>query len=107
MSVQVRDNPDKSRYELFADGDLAGFARYRLDDGRMTLFHTEVDPAREGSGLGGALARGALDDARGRELVLVPTCPFIAGYIRRHPDEYLDIVVPEMRERVINGGKSG
>jgi hypothetical protein len=29
-------------------------------------------------------------------------CPFIAGYIRRHPDDYLDLVMPELREQLID-----
>jgi predicted GNAT family acetyltransferase len=47
-------------------------------------------------GLGGRLARAALDDARARRLVVVPYCPFIAAYIERHLDEYGDLVAPEM-----------
>ena len=101
MNVHVTDNPDESRYEVRADGQVAGFALYRLQDGGITFFHTEVDPAREGEGLGSRLARGALDDVRGRGFDVVPLCPFIAGYIRRHPDEYLGLVVPGMRERVM------
>jgi len=100
MAVEVRDNPDEARYEIRADGELAGFARYRLDDGQITFFHTEIHPEHEGVGLGGQLARGALEDARARGLTVVPVCPFIADYIAHHPDEYLDMVVPEMRARL-------
>src|SRR3979409_193132 len=82
MSVEVRDNPDESRYEVFADGELAGFAEYRLHNGRITFIHTEIDPAHEGGGLGSSLARAALDDVKSRGLPVVPLCPFIAGYIR-------------------------
>ena len=31
---------------------------------------------------------------------LAPVCPFIAGFISRHADEYLGLVVPEMRARI-------
>jgi predicted GNAT family acetyltransferase len=103
VSVVVRDNPRRSRYVVFADGDPAGFALYRLRGDRMTLTHTEIDPAFEGRGLGGELARYVLDDVRARGLELEPLCPFMAGYIRRHPDEYLDLVVPSMREKVMEG----
>jgi predicted GNAT family acetyltransferase len=99
MSVQVRDNLTQSRAEVFAGGQLAGFAKYRLHDGRITFFHTEIDPAHEGSGLGSRLALAALDDVRARGLPVVPQCPYIAGFIRRHPDQYLDLVVPEMRSK--------
>jgi uncharacterized protein len=103
MSTEVRDNPPKSRYELLVDGRLAGFAQYRLDGERITMYHTEVEPEYEGRGLGDELARLALGDVRRRGLVLVPLCPFIAVYIRRHPGEYLDLVAPSLRERVIEG----
>jgi len=104
MSVEVRDNREQSRYEVWTDGQLAGFAQYRLDDGGITFFHTEIDPGYEGVGLGSRLARTALDDARARQLTVVPLCPFIADYIGRHPDEYLDMVVPSMQGKVTKNG---
>ena len=89
--IMVRDNPDASRYELFVGDELAGLASYGLSEGAMTIPHTEVQPQYEGRGLGARLARFALDDARERGLKVVPQCPFIAAYIRRHP-EYDDLV---------------
>jgi hypothetical protein len=103
MDAEVRDNRDESRYEVLADGALAGFAEYRLGDGRITFVHTEIDASHEGRGLGSTLARAALEDARARHLAVLPTCPFIARYIARHPD-YLELVVPSMRERVAGAG---
>lgn len=94
MSVEVADNPGASRYEVSVDGDVGGVAVYRLEDDRIVFLHTEIDLAHEGEGLGGRLARGALDDARERGLAVVPLCPFIAGWIRRHPD-YADLVSPD------------
>ncbi len=96
MNAEVRDNPTKYRYEVLADGELAGYAQYVLRGGRIAFVHTEVDESYEGLGLGGRLARAALDDARARGLVVEPFCPFIAGFIERHLDEYRDLVAPEM-----------
>jgi len=53
--------------------------------------HTEVDEAVEGTGVGSQLVRVALDDLRVRGVGLVPVCPFVAAYLRRHP-EYGDLV---------------
>jgi uncharacterized protein len=103
MAVEVRDNPGESRFEILSDGDVAGFVTYALHSDHITFIHTEIEPAYEGHGLGGQLARYVLDDARRRGLPVVPMCPFIAGYIRRHPDEYLDLVMPDLREQVIGG----
>ncbi len=100
MELEVKDHPAAGRYEIRADGKLAGFVQYRLNGNRITMFHTEVDEAFEGHGVGSTLAREALASVRARGLDLIPTCPFIAGYIARHPDEYLDLVAPAYRDRV-------
>ncbi|MQY03123.1 GNAT family N-acetyltransferase [Actinomadura macrotermitis] len=91
MSQQITDNAGQGRYEIREDGALAGFAEYRLDAGSIVFTHTEVDPAFEGKGVGSALARGALDDVRSRDLSVVPQCPFIKAWIDRHPD-YQDLL---------------
>jgi predicted GNAT family acetyltransferase len=54
--------------------------------------HTEVEDKFEGHGVGGALARGALDDVRARGFKVTPLCPFIAGWMKKHP-EYEDLHV--------------
>jgi uncharacterized protein len=99
VPIEIRDNSELGRYEILDGGRLAGFADYRLHDGRLILPHAEIDPEHQGAGLGSRLARFALDDARARELAIVPLCPFIASYVDSHP-EYLDMVAPAMRARV-------
>lgn len=89
--VQVRDVPDRSRYQATVDGGVAGVAVYQLRGGAIVFAHTEVDGAFEGHGVGGALARAALDDARARGLRVVPLCPFIRSWLDKHPD-YADLV---------------
>jgi predicted GNAT family acetyltransferase len=74
MNAEVRNNPAEYRYEVW----------------------TKVHEPYEGLGLGSWLARAALADARARGLMVVPFCPFIAGFIERHLDQYRDLVVPEM-----------
>jgi predicted GNAT family acetyltransferase len=89
---EVADRPVMHRYEAHLAGELAGFAAYRLSDDTITFVHTSVQPEFEGHGVGGALARFALDDARRRGLDIVVVCPFIKSWIERHPD-YADIGV--------------
>jgi uncharacterized protein len=88
---EVRDNAELNRYEVFVDGTMVGFARYVRRGGRAYFVHTEIDPRHEGSGLGLSLAHAALDAQRDRDELVVPLCPFIRGYIERHP-EYADVV---------------
>ena len=91
MSTTVADAPERSRFEISVDGALAGFALYRLRPGQIRFVHTEVDDAYAGQGLGGKLARAALDDARARGLAVRPDCPFIRRWIEKHP-YYADLV---------------
>jgi predicted GNAT family acetyltransferase len=92
VDVQVSQNEDEQRFEARVDGELAGSAYYETADDLIVFTHTEVDDAYEGKGVGSALAKGALDAARadGRRKV-VPRCPFIKGWIDRHPD-YRDLL---------------
>lgn len=94
MAASVRNNPDKHRYEIEVDGELAGFAAYRLRPGQVVFTHTEITPGHEGQGLGSRLAGGALDDVRANGLKAVPVCPFIARYLAKHP-EYADLRAEE------------
>jgi predicted GNAT family acetyltransferase len=84
---RVTNNPQASRYELWLGTTRAGFIQYRAEPGTVLLVHTEVDPAVEGQGLGERLVAGALDDLRARGLKLVPLCPFVRAYLRRHLDQ--------------------
>ncbi|MFT7836060.1 GNAT family N-acetyltransferase [Saccharothrix sp. BKS2] len=91
MAIEVHDVPDEKHFAAVVDGVPAGRAEYLRTAGLIVFTHTEVDPAFEGKGVGSALARAALDQARAWELPVMPQCPFIASYIARHP-EYVDIV---------------
>jgi predicted GNAT family acetyltransferase len=91
-NVVVTNNPDLLRYEARLGDELAGFAAYRLEEGRITFTHTEVGEAFGGKGVGSSLARGALDDVRATGgLTVLPLCPFIKGWIAKHED-YQDLL---------------
>jgi len=85
--IELVHNPALKRYEAHLDGKLAGFAEYMLAD-KLTVFtHTEVNPAFEGRGVGGAIARFGLDDVRDNGVnKVMALCPFIKAWIQKHPD---------------------
>ena len=90
--VTVRDNATERRYELLVDGEVAGYILYRLRPNRISLVHTEVDPAFAGRGLGARLVEGALNCVRARGLRVVANCPFVRSYLDAHPEFHdLDI----------------
>lgn len=97
----VRRNDDRNRYELTAEGQLAVCEFNRLTHAVM-FTHTEVPEALEGQGVGSTLVWGALDDVRAQGLEVIPLCPFVAAFIRRHR-EYLDLVSPVSRPQVERG----
>ena len=93
----VSNNLSRHRYELRMGEKIIGFSEYNLVGHDAVLFsHTEIEEGHEGKGYGSQLARSALDDVRAQGKQVIPMCPFIAAFIRRH-HEYLEIVRPDMR----------
>ncbi|HEX9984651.1 MAG TPA: GNAT family N-acetyltransferase [Thermoanaerobaculia bacterium] len=90
MSTDIRHNEAESRFETTIDGHTA-VAEYLLGDGRITFTHTHVPSELGGKGIGGQLAKTALEHARSQKLKVVPACQFIASYIERNP-EYQELV---------------
>jgi predicted GNAT family acetyltransferase len=98
MSIDVRDNPGESRYEILVDGSVAGFTTYTLQSDRIALIHTEVGEEYTGRGLGARLVAEELDDMRGRGLHVLPFCPLVRQFIEDNPT-YLDLVPAKDRAR--------
>lgn len=96
QGFQLSDNPERHRFELHVGKELAAFSEYNVLKTGLLFTHTEVLPAFEGRGIGSAIARYALDEVRRRSAQAIPVCPFIASYLRKHP-EYQDLVSPESR----------
>lgn len=94
-TVEVRDNPEKSRYEVWVDGVRAGHEQYELGEGTIAFVSTVVKPEFGGRGIASTLVEGAVADVRrsgGRTIVAV--CHFVQAWFRRHPDQR-DILAPE------------
>jgi uncharacterized protein len=96
METAVRNNTEQSRYELMVEDAVAGVVEYREDGDQVELTHTEVDPSYEGKGIGSHLAHAVLDNLRNEERSLIPSCRFINGYLKRHP-EFAELVPAERR----------
>jgi predicted GNAT family acetyltransferase len=90
--LKVVDNPGESRFEVRV-GDEAAFVEYRSTSSAIAYIHTEVPESLRERGIAARLAKHALDFARAEGLPVVPLCPYVAEYIRQHP-EYEDVVAP-------------
>ena len=84
--LDITNNDAARRWEARLDGELAGYAEYRASPSRVAFTHTVVDPQFEGRGIGSALAKTALDAAIAAGQRIVPYCPFVSAYLRRHHD---------------------
>jgi len=92
MSTTVANNPTESRFEVLVDGELGGFLSYVIDGSTIDLQHTLVVPNHRGEGLAGVLAERAFEDARAQGLRVIPSCPFVSGWLVDHPEVH-DLLV--------------
>ena len=98
--VVVSADKERNRYEITVDGQSAGYAAYVDHGGRRIFHHTEIGEQFGGRGLASRLIAAALADTRSHGLRVVPVCPFVAAYVKKHPDfdEILDPVTPQVSE---------
>lgn len=90
--IEVVQNTAKNRFEITVDGAMVGLADYMDDDGVRAFPHTEVDPSQQGKGLAGKLVGFALASTREAGLKVDPICPYVAGFMNRHP-QYKELLV--------------
>ena len=98
MDLQITDNQEQSRFEIRADGELAGFVQYDLSGDENAFTHTETEDRFRGHGLAGRLAQSALEVARDRNLKVLPYCPYVRSWIAGHR-EYADLVPADRRSQ--------
>ncbi len=98
--LAVTNNEGTHRFEANVGG-LRAFITYRRFPDRIELLHTEVAPPLRRQGLAAKLTRAALDFARAGHLRAVPVCPYVASYVRSHP-EYQDLLSPGDLQRVLS-----
>jgi predicted GNAT family acetyltransferase len=89
-NLEVRNNPTEGRFEVQL-GDKIGQIVYYLEGQSIVFVHTEVPREYGGQGIADKMATTALEYARSEHLKVVPLCPFMSSYIRRHP-EYRSLV---------------
>lgn len=91
----IRDNADRHQYELPVESDLA-VVTYNLSPPNLMITETLVPQRLEGRGIASRLAKHVIADARARDLLILPVCPFFAAYFQKHP-EHADVVHPTYR----------
>jgi uncharacterized protein len=91
----IRDRPERGRYELPLEGDVA-VVTYNLHPPNLMVTETLVPQHLEGRGLASRLAKHVIADARARGLMILPVCPYFSAYLQKHP-EHGEVVHPTYR----------
>lgn len=82
---QLIDNAQSSQYEFRIEGHIAKIEYKKVND-KIYLIHTEVPNVLEGRGIGSQLIKSVLTDIQEQKLSLIALCPFVAAYLKRHPE---------------------
>ena len=99
MSIFILKNDELYRFEIYSDGELAGFADFRIENQIISYTHTEIDPRFGGKGLGSQLIKEALDEALEQDLEVAPYCSFVSAYIKKSGEKYLHLVPESKRAK--------
>lgn len=91
---EIKNNTEKNRFEYETNGHFAVADYILTKDNRIVLTHTEVPKSMEGKGIGSKLAKSAFEYAKEHDLKVMPLCPFMASFVRRHYDEYANLLAP-------------
>ena len=91
MPIEVEHDEVRGRFVAPVEGQEAVVEYTRPDDRTMDIHRTFVPPEGRGKGLAGLLVRAALDHAMAEGYRVVPTCPYVAGFIEKHA-EYAPLV---------------
>jgi predicted GNAT family acetyltransferase len=89
-AIEIQHIPEAGLFEARTGKDRAQL-QYRTEPGKIVFLHTEVPPAFRHHGVAEQLAHAGLEFARDSKLAVVAICPYVAAYIRKHP-EYQPLV---------------
>ncbi len=77
--------------ELYSDNKKAGYMDISVTEGKLRVYHTEVDAAYEGKGFARILLSQLVSYAREKRLRIIPLCPYVLSQFKRHPEVYADV----------------
>ena len=84
-AYELKNNRINKQFEFHIDGLVPKMEYIRAKE-KIFLTHTEVPKKLEGQGIASQLVKAVLEEIERQDLTLVPLCPFVAGYIKRHPE---------------------
>ncbi|MBF6212318.1 N-acetyltransferase [Nocardia puris] len=97
MTTRLEHNVADTRFEIYVDDVLAGYADYdertlrKSGDKAREFHHTMTFPEFRGQGIAAKVVEYALNDSRDAGFAVIPTCWYVEKYIVEHK-EYRDLV---------------
>lgn len=93
--TDIHFDENRQRYEaILPDSEQVAYMNVQRSANLWVMRGTYVPPAFEGRGVGSALVRRVLAEARAEGVQIYPQCPFTAAYIKRNQQE-ADLVHPD------------
>lgn len=89
--VVFEEGSTKGEVQLFSDGNKAGKMDISVENGKLRVFHTEVNPEYEGRGFAKLLLNQLVSYASENNLRIIPLCPYVHAQFKRHPEEYAHV----------------
>ncbi len=88
--LEIRDDRAAGRLEALTGGEVVGRIEYFVlesPERALVPVHTIVEPAHEGQGIAGSLARELYGIAGRENSAVASLCPYVTKWAERHPDE--------------------
>ena len=82
---------EPSSFDIYDEDGKVGEMIFDIKDNDLTVYHTEVDPAKEGKGYAKMLLDAMVAYVRENRLMVIPMCPYVHIQFKRHEDLYRDI----------------
>ena len=79
------------RFTIAVPSGTAELAYAPASPGVLDYYHTFVPPEDRGRGIADRLMQAAVDHARSQNLRIIPSCSYVAAWLRRHP-EHADLI---------------
>ncbi|HXO83548.1 MAG TPA: GNAT family N-acetyltransferase [Mycobacterium sp.] len=88
----------EGKYTIAVDSETVGLAAVADRGNQRVFYHTEVEERFGGRGLATILVAEALKATRADGKRVVPVCPMVAAYIKKHPEfsDITDKATPEI-----------
>ena len=82
---------EPSSFDLYDEDGKVGEMIFEVSGTNLTVYHTEVEPEKEGKGYAKLLLDAMVAYVREHDLMVIPMSPYVHIQFKRHENLYRDI----------------